>query len=397
MESSKLRKIVEYTSIPVISVIILLLFSIFSSALEPFTILITLILIDFILFLAILHFYSNDLSHGRWKRKLRKLFRRKLFIAIIREEDCKKVKSRFEPEDWERFLGDDYNYEYITTFNLSDISDKFDAIINPYGECYPEKDILEKISFKRIKEYVKTGGIFVSVAGCPFWFNWNKLSLGNPSTAKEVYSYAGVIKAKGDVDEGGDMDIEGKLGLQHVYSPKPIQSLTETLTFDELGVLTTTGQIILRQVRQSNEPNDKDVDFFGDLVNIGETNLVFEFRAIRNPVQSCIPILRSEMVIINEFQQKEYLEIYPLSSVLCGEGHFIFTGMHMDVNCKTPIIIFDENDDTIIDEDNKVIPVYLLDEDAHEIINAQAQKVCQALRNLLDNRDRIKAYVTEKQ
>ena len=42
-----------------------------------------------------------------------------------------------------------------------------------------------------IKEYVKNGGIFVSVSGCPFWYAWNKISLGTPSTAGEVYNFAG--------------------------------------------------------------------------------------------------------------------------------------------------------------------------------------------------------------
>ena len=373
MESSILKRLIDYISIPIISVIILLLFTIYSSVISPFTMVIFFFLIDFTLFLALVHLFSDDLSHERWKRKFRKLFKRKPLIGIIQEEDCLRIKSRFTPEDWGRFLGNEFKYEYITSLNIKEISDKFVVIINPYGECYPEKDILDKISFKRIKEYVKNGGIFVSISGCPFWFAWNKLSIGAPSTAKEVYSYSGGI------------DNNGIIRLQHTYSLTPSQSLTETITNYELGVLTTTGNIVLRQVSQSNRPTDNDTNFFGDLVNIGGIDLVFEFRAVRKPVQSCVPILRSNMEEIDDAN----IEIYPLASILYGQGHFIFTGMHMDIDIDTLLLIQDE-------EHQEFILGYIPDEQfIMNIINAQAQKVCVGLKNLIENEDEIKRYIKE--
>lgn len=400
MESSNLKKFAEYISVPIISVIVLLLFTTFSSGIEPFMKEVTIFLMCFVILLLFLFIYSEDLNNGRWKRKFRRFFKRKNLIGIIRENECEKIKSRFASEDWERFLGDDYNCQYITTLNLSQISDKFDAIINPYGECYPEIDILEKTSFKKIKEYVQKGGIFVNVSGCPFWYNWNKLSLGLPSTAKEVYGIGGDTVPTNQI---ADITLNQQGEQIHapfyktilnnpIYSPKPVQSLVETLSFKELGILTTTGNIVLRQVYQSNEAGNNDTNFFGDLTNVGGTDYVFEFRAIRKPVQSCVPILRSQMIILDELRQPEYLEIYPLASVPCGEGHFIIAGMHMDVKSNTPIKIVIQNDNEI-----EEIEGYILDEECIEIINAQAQKICDALRTLLNNIDRIGEYVSERQ
>lgn len=396
IKSSTLRKLAEYTSIPIISIVVLLLFNIISPIVEPYLLIIIVLLLTLTYWLALFYYLSDDLSHQRWVRKFRKFFQRKPLIAIIKEEGCKKVKSRFEPEEWERFLGDDYKYEYATTLDLSEISDKFDAIINPYGECYPEKDILEKASFKKIKEYVKKGGIFVSVAGCPFWFNWNKLSLGSPSTAKEVYGISGNTVPTGQIlnitlnQQGAQIQAPlYKTVLNNpIYNLKPVQSLVDTLSFNELGIVTTTGNIVLRQVYQSNEEND-DANFFGDLADVGGTDYIFEFRAIRTPVQSCIPMLRSQMGFLNEFNNREFLEIYPLASIPCGEGHFIFTGMHMDVKSRDLV--------TFIDEEDNEIQGHILEDEADEIMNAQAQKVCQALKNLLSNRDRIRAFVSERQ
>ena len=63
--------------------------------------------------------------------------------------------------------------------------------------------------------------------------------------------------------------------------------------------------------------------------------------------------------------------------------------MHMDIRGNTPVIFIDENDNEI--------QGYIPYDDAEEIMNAQAQKVSQALINLLSNRDRIKEYVSERQ
>lgn len=397
INSSTLKKVSEYTSVLIISVIILLLFNIILPVVEPFLLIIIILLLTFTYWLALFYYLSDDLSHQRWIRKFRKFFQRKRIIGIIKEDECKKIKSRFSPEDWETFLGEEYKYEYITSLNLCHISDKFNAIINPYGECYPEKDILGKTSFKKIKEYVKKGGIFVSIAGCPFWFNWNKLSIGSPSTAKEVYGISGDTTPTGQIanitlnEQNAQIQapIYKTVLNNPIYNPKPVQSLVDTLSFNELGILTTTGKIALRQVYQSNEENDNDINFFGDLANVGGTDLVFEFRAIRKPVQSCVPILHSNLILRYEDNRHESLEIYPLASVPFGDGHFIFTGMHMDVKSRDFI--------TFIDEDDNEIEGHILEDEADEIINAQAEKVCQALRNLLNNRDRIRAYIAERQ
>jgi hypothetical protein len=62
----------------------------------------------------------------------------------------------------------------IKKITLEDNLDRITAIVNPYGGAYPEKDLSQQLSFKKIIEYVKQGGIFVNVADVPMYWAYRK-------------------------------------------------------------------------------------------------------------------------------------------------------------------------------------------------------------------------------
>ena len=45
----------------------------------------------------------------------------------------------------------------------SDGLEEFSIILNPFGELYLEEDLGNQRSFRKIKEYVKHGGVFVNM------------------------------------------------------------------------------------------------------------------------------------------------------------------------------------------------------------------------------------------
>lgn len=205
--------------------------------------------------------FSDRIECYIWQRRHEKVLKNSL-IGIIKEDGCKLEKTKFTPEDWKEFMG-----KYETKFiEISEISNDFVAIINPYGEFYPEENLLYKTTFNRIKEYVMDGGIFVSIAGCAFWYAWNRETKRHPSTAKEVYFYQ------------GSMNQNRKIFLMSSFSTLPLNSLTETLTYDKFGLLTTGFKY---PVKTKVEQDPKDIQVCGDIKNIGDTDDIFEFRAIR--------------------------------------------------------------------------------------------------------------------
>ena len=46
----------------------------------------------------------------------------------------------------------------------------YQVVVNPFGETYPEEDTYTYKSFETICDYVFSGGIYVNVAGIPFWY-----------------------------------------------------------------------------------------------------------------------------------------------------------------------------------------------------------------------------------
>ena len=313
----------------------------------------------FLFFFIILHILfliylkSDFICCFLWKKMHEKVLRNSI-IAIIKEDGCNLEKIKFTPEDWKEFLKENYTIQFI---NISQINNSFIAIINPYGEFYPEENLLYKTTFNSIKEYVAKGGIFVSTAGLAFWYAWNRETERHPSTAKEVYFYQ------------GKMNQHQLIFLEPAFSTLPNNSLTDTLTYEKLGLLTTGFK---RPIRTRVYQDSKDIGVCGDIKNIGGTDEIFEFRATREPTQDFVPLLRAKVPDPNSPSGK--VEVYPLAYVPDKKGKFIFTGMHMNIK------YFDE----IWTEDGQIQLIDIVQGSIDGILKAQTEKVCAALKNIIE-------------
>jgi hypothetical protein len=52
-------------------------------------------------------------------------------------------------------------------------SELYPLVINPFGECFPEKGEGRGVALDTILAYVRDGGIFVNAGGHPFIYTWN--------------------------------------------------------------------------------------------------------------------------------------------------------------------------------------------------------------------------------
>lgn len=310
---------------------------------------------DVVIWISIVSFIGSGITYGFskkacnwiWKRKHKSRLRKSV-VGIINEREHEPEKSRITPEKWKQLVSYKYQTKDISALKPEEISDDLVAVFNPYGECYPEVDMGERTTFKRIKEYVKNGGIFVSTCGCAFWYAWNE-DVGQISTAGEVYGLQGFSKATNQIDilniEQGKQQITVPAPVYNInlenptYHPNPIQSLTDTLTFHELRLLTTGGYPRLVKLLQTPEERQK----FGDIPSIALGGYIFEFRATRKPSQNFKPIVRAK--IPDPDNPGKTVDIFPLAFVPHGKGKFIFTGMHMDLHLNSFLQYMDGEDE----------------------------------------------------
>ena len=351
MESNVLKNYIK-DGIKIVIPVIISIIILFLTGKADFTLFINLFLFFLIiLFILFLIYLSSDYICCIWWSKKYKKILKISKIAILKDEGCNLEKIKFTPENWKEFLEEDYTIQLI---NISQISHEYIAIINPYGEFYPEENLLYKTSFNKIKEYVMNGGIFVSTAGLAFWYAWNKETERHPSTAKEVYFFQ------------GRMNNNQQIFLEPSFSTLPLNSLTDTMTYEKLGLLTTGFK---HPVRTKVYQDIKDVEKCGDIKNIGDTDEIFEFRATREPTQDFVPLLRAK---VPDPQKK--VEVYPLVYVPDKRGKFIFTGMHMNIKVN----------DTVLTENGEINQVNNTQNDLDHIMEAQAKKVSNALKNIIE-------------
>ena len=335
-----------------------------------------------------LFIFNIQLSRFIWLFK-HKYRLKKSIIAIIDEGDLEPEKSRFKPDYWEKLIKNGYRIEKISALIPEKISMRYVAVINPYGECYPEKDMGERTTFKQIKKYVNEGGIFVSTCGCAFWYAWNK-DVGKISTAAEVYGLHGLSSPTNQIlifqTQQGAQQISVSAPIYDInisdqtYDPNPRQSLTDTLTFNELRLLTTTGAPRLINIIQT----DKEKQKYGDITKIANNGFIFEFRAIRKPSQNFKPIVRA--LIPNPADPDKPIDIFPLAYVPYGDGKFLFAGMHMDLKSNE-----NENNYVILTDVEEQfhtnwIDIYQFFTD--EIIEKQPKMVYKTLESLIEEEKR---------
>jgi hypothetical protein len=266
----------------------------------------SLILVALILYLA----FFDRIEDFFWALLKKRSLKRKT-IAIIRQEGCPRAFTRFTPDDWrQRFdsLGRQHNLK-IEIIGPKQISGKYVAIVNPYGEYYPEEDLVELKTLKSIKKYVFNGGVFVNVGGIAFFYGYDAVRRREATLAKEL-----------------DIYVEQMLGQQRVLMPSRlwpnyVYSLIETPLADFFKVVTTSGNPQDLQVFQE----DVDRRFVGDIKDMGGTDHIEEFRAAREPLRSGQPLLRSRLL-----SDKIQIIIYPLIAIPHNKGCLILGGVNLD-------------------------------------------------------------------
>ncbi len=230
-------------------------------------------------------------SNLRYKRKLKKPV-----IAILHENNCESERTKFSPNDWYNHFADKgYKTKYI---RANEIDEKFTLIINPYGEVYPEQDLVNLTTLKRIKDYIELGGIFINAGGFPFYYGWHTQHKKKQVLPKEMQTYK--------LEPGG------------ILQPIILQgytSLIDTPLFDYFRVLTTSTPDEVVKVSQ----NQHDKKLAGDLTNSKDDEVV-EFRAIREPAPHCFPLLRS---CSNK-------NVYPIACIKSKKGYLISAGINLN-------------------------------------------------------------------
>lgn len=194
--------------------------------------------------------------------------------------------------DWERALTEIPSSLNVDVGPLELISDSraYQVIVNPFGEAYPEEDPYTYQSFEKICDFVFSGGIYVNVAGIPFWYCHDPRDpqfIGRRVTA-------GPIRKEFMGDKAAI--------IQH--------PLFSTL-FPQLRELSEN--LVVETTQSSDERR-----MFGDLVNAGGDSRAKMFRAYQPGTSGMVPLLRSE-------NPNSWL----IASLKYGDGFFLLAGFDL--------------------------------------------------------------------
>lgn len=324
------QKFFEESTVIIFSAFIASLISYFIDVFPQQSSRIAIILGLFSCLFVVLTFSHKSLSNALWKLSMKRKLR-KPRVGIIKQEGCPSPFTSYTPEDWKRRLTDlSLKCEFI---HVSEISNKFATIINPYGEEYPEEDLLTLKTLERIKEYISDGGIFLCAGGLAFWYGFDfRMGREVPLAGEPTVYFP-------------HPTIQGGLIPQQTYPPT--YSLLDTPLKNNFGVVTTWRNTERDQCFQLGT----DRNFVGDIANIGEIAEVLHFRAIREPIKRCIPFLR---VTPHNWRG----DVYPIAGVPYGKGCLVLCGMNLTADPTNP-------------------------QWNQKIHQANFEKICHALSNLL--------------
>jgi len=257
---------------------------------------------------------SSSLIYLSW-RKIDWLFWRLLWrirfrnpaIGILAENNLRPIGSKYGPNAWKRAFTDiDYETNEIS---VRDSFKKCRMVINPYGEGYPEENIVTLRSFSKFCNFVYNGGIFVSIGGYPFFWAFD-LGSGERICAGKPFSegYSGIINSNNPTN----------IVFTKVIDRSKVSLYEDAILWKKFHLMTNWGDSCKVKIHQE----DKDQELVGDLIGLIGTHEVEQFRAPVSPVPGCRPILRAKL--------DAYGEIYPLLAIEYGRGYFIIGGMNLE-------------------------------------------------------------------
>lgn len=210
---------------------------------------------------------------------------------------------------WHRYLSRIPNVR-TRSIAVSEMDNSLCAVINPFGEAYPEKPSASNIfpAYGLIRDYIFFGGVFISCGGLPFTYYFDVISGLQHNTSAIV------------------RNIPINIRLTMSQGRPQVQVLSTTLLVSNLiqrdfGIMTTmddpsSGHVgpISLQIYQ----NSQDTQFW-ICSQVGNT--FHEFRSINPSVSpAAIPIVHAQ-----RFGQ----EIFPVAFVRYGFGLLLHIGLDL--------------------------------------------------------------------
>ena len=216
-----------------------------------------------------------------------------------------RVNSSFNVDRWKECLSDEKKY-MVDEIMASKIDNRYQIIINPFGEIYPEIDLEKKPVYGTIKEYIYHGGIFVNAGGFPFYWGWDVKGKGKAKDFVEKIPYYTVPI--------GD-------GTFKIY--KDIKPFSTSLLWRDFGVGTTADTKEISgpkkfEALELRNPNNNTVWIKKD---VGGDDFVLEFRAIiaEEGNENIVPLLK--------VKRPDFGEVYPISAIKYKNSRgFLFLG-----------------------------------------------------------------------
>jgi hypothetical protein len=207
---------------------------------------------------------------------------------------CESAFSRVSPEDWKRLLA--IKHMTVSLIAPAEIKTTYDAVVNPFGEVYPEEEPDSRRTYRRILEYIDRGGLFVNTGGFPFFYYWDEIR-----------------------------------GSRHIATRSTMKIVQETGVLDYFSWSDTSFYRDFKQTVDAGNPREvtifqtpEDKRYVGDLLSVG-INKVRQFRSVTSR-GSAIPLLRAGKG-----------ETYPLAAMKHGHGHLIVAGLDLD-QTEAPLV-----------------------------------------------------------
>lgn len=206
-------------------------------------------------------------------KKYRKCHRwRKIRIGILNDIDWNDAdthaRTDVTPSDWMKSL---INYLKVGRRNsrveLTKVTSKFEkysAILNPYGSVYPETDLSNHETLRKVLEYVNEGGLFINVADMPFYYAYN-----NRIKKRVVQQQPGfLLNTSAEFGDYKPNPFTKEVGLQIVNLDDGDKPLPLKLSEVDIVVKCRRGAVVkkddnvighlLTEIKRTNESNSTD-------------------------------------------------------------------------------------------------------------------------------------------